>query len=91
MAVKKAVQAPAPKSVEHVLYENDHTLPDLYDVPLTTSAAVVTLTSLHAMIRAMQDRGMVVIVSAMRHGDDDGGARLTFSTHPDTITLGGAR
>ncbi len=70
---------------EHYLYDNDTVLPDHYDIANGASVSAARIRELYAMVSAMQERGLVVIVRVMRDDDDDAGERLVFSTHPDTV------
>ncbi len=70
---------------EYNLYDHDSALPDHYDIPTGASVSAARIRELYAMVSAMQERGLVVMVRVVRDGEDDAGERLVFSTHPDTV------
>ena len=72
---------------EHLIFDNDQSLsPDL-DLYTSGSVPARDISTLWMIVRAMQERGMVVLVRAMDDNDDGEGERLVFSTHPDTIRM----
>ena len=73
-------------SAPYSLWDNDHCLPDAFDIAFDCPLSRASVNALWTMMQAMQDRGMVVIAKVMRDGDDNDGKRIVFSAHPGTIT-----
>jgi len=74
-------------SKEYVICDNDTNAPDFFDIPLDgAKVTAAQLNALTAYIDAMDALGRIVLIR--NYADEN---KLYFSSHPDTITLDGAK